>query len=79
MYIKELKGYKPMILLDDIFDKLDNKRVEQLIQLVAENAFGQVFITDTQQDRIEYLLNKISNNYRIFEVCNGTVNEIITL
>lgn len=79
MYIRDLKGYKPLILLDDIFDKLDDKRVEQLIQLVAENTFGQVFITDTQQERIEHLLTKISNNYRIFLIKNGAVTEIPNL
>lgn len=79
MYIKELKGFKPLILLDDIFDKLDHKRVEQIIQLMVENNFGQVFITDTQQERIEHLLTKISNSYKIYQIRNGIANELSTL
>lgn len=76
MFIRNIKGYKPLILLDDIFDKLDDKRVEQLIRLVAENTFGQVFITDTQLERIEHLLSRLPNDNKIFRVVNGTVSEI---
>ncbi|MBE0638771.1 MAG: DNA replication/repair protein RecF [Bacteroidales bacterium] len=79
MYIKELKGFKPLILLDDIFDKLDHKRVEQIIQLMVENNFGQVFITDTQQERIEHLLTKISNNYKIYQIKSGTATPLSSL
>lgn len=70
-YISELKGFKPLILLDDIFDKLDHKRVEQIIELVLEDNFGQVFITDTQAERIEHLLTKVSNNSTIYSITNG--------
>lgn len=66
-------GYKPILLLDDIFDKLDEKRVKQLVRLVGEDHFGQVFITDTQRSRIDSLFNDINVEHRVFEVENGTV------
>lgn len=76
VYIQELKGFKPLILLDDIFDKLDNKRVEQLIALVVENNFGQVFITDTQHERIHHLLESISKDFKIYNIAGGIATEI---
>ena len=75
-YIRELKGYKPIMLLDDIFDKLDDKRVEQLIQLTSENNFGQVFITDTQRERIEHLLEKVNADHRIYHIRQGVPAEV---
>jgi DNA replication and repair protein RecF len=75
-YIKELKGYRPIMLLDDIFDKLDDKRVEQLIQLTSENNFGQVFITDTQRERIEHLLDKVNADHRIYHIRQGVPEEV---
>ena len=67
-------GFKPILLLDDIFDKLDDNRVAQLVKLVGNDYFGQVFITDTQRQRIQYLLDNIEGNHRIFEVEKGKVN-----
>lgn len=75
-YIRKLKGFKPLMLLDDIFDKLDDKRVEQLIQLTSKDTFGQVFITDTQRDRIEHLLKTVDAGHKIYEIENGTAREI---
>lgn len=66
-------GFKPILLLDDIFDKLDNNRVAQLVKLVGNDSFGQVFITDTQRMRIQYLLDNIEGNHKIFEVAQGKV------
>jgi DNA replication and repair protein RecF len=75
-YIKKLKGYKPILLLDDIFDKLDDKRVEQLIQLSSEDNFGQVFITDTQRERVEHLLEKVNADHKIYQIANGQAKEV---
>lgn len=75
-YIKNLKDYKPILLLDDIFDKLDDNRVEQLIQLSSEDNFGQVFITDTQRERIEHLLEKVQADHKIYHVTNGAVEKV---
>ena len=58
-----VKGLKPILLLDDIFDKLDACRVEQLLKLVIDEGFGQVFITDTHVDRIPSILKDIHPNF----------------
>lgn len=75
-YIQKICGYKPILLLDDIFDKLDSDRVEQLIKLLAENSFGQVFITDTNPIRINNVLNKIEGEYYHFSVNNSVINKL---
>ncbi len=72
-YTRDIKGFKPILLLDDIFDKLDETRVEQIVKLVSENSFGQVFITDTQQDRILRVMKSLCIEHRIFRVDRGTV------
>ena len=66
-------GFKPILLLDDIFDKLDDNRVAQLVKLVGNDHFGQVFISDTQRQRIQYLLDNIEGTHKIFEVEQGNV------
>lgn len=66
-------GYKPILLLDDIFDKLDDNRVSQLVRLVGNDHFGQVFITDTQRQRIKYLMDNTVVNHKIFNVNNGII------
>ena len=65
-FMKEISGFKPILLLDDIFDKFDKSRVRQIIELVAENHFGQIFITDTNQDRLEKILKEINIPHHIF-------------
>lgn len=72
-YTRDIKGFKPVLLFDDIFDKLDDKRVHQVIRLVSENSFGQVFITDTQRSRIEKLFRQVDIDHRIFEINEGKV------
>jgi DNA replication and repair protein RecF len=76
-YTRQVKGSKPILLLDDIFDKLDGLRVEQIIRLVGEDGFGQVFITDTQRDRIAGIFSKIEIDHKIFEIVDGSINESI--
>lgn len=63
----------PLVLLDDIFDKLDAGRVEQIVKLVSGDNFGQIFITDTNRDHLDQILQKIEGDYRLFEVENGVV------
>jgi DNA replication and repair protein RecF len=65
----------PILLLDDLFDKLDAKRVEQIIQLVSQPAFGQIFITDTNRKYLDEILAGIQHNYKLFYVNNGIINE----
>ena len=69
-------GYKPILLLDDIFDKLDDQRVMKLVRLVGDDHFGQVFITDTQQQRVERLFENTGIDNKIFEVEKGRIKEI---
>ncbi len=64
----------PLLLLDDIFDKLDATRVEQIVSLVSEEAFGQIFITDTNRDHLNQILASSSPDYKIFHVNNGCIN-----
>ena len=64
----------PLLLLDDIFDKLDATRVEQIIRLVASRQFGQIFITDTNRDHLDQILSHGEFDYKLFHVANGEIN-----
>ena len=66
----------PLLLLDDIFDKLDARRVEQIVKLVGSDDFGQIFITDTNREHLDQILASSEHDYRIFHVENGDINEI---
>lgn len=72
-YLAEQKGIKPLLLLDDIFDKLDEERVKQIIRLVSEENFGQVFITDTNREHIDEILQTHVVEYKIYQVEDGNV------
>lgn len=66
----------PLLLLDDIFDKLDAKRVEKIVQLVSGKNFGQIFITDTNRDHLDSILSNGNFDYKIFFVRNGEFQEL---
>lgn len=66
----------PLLLLDDIFDKLDASRVEQIVKLVAGDRFGQIFITDTNRGHLDNILHKVGGDYRMFRVEQGVVTEM---
>jgi len=74
-YTRQKMGFKPILLFDDIFDKLDDKRVSQIVELVSTENFGQVFITDTQTQRIESIFKKIDIDHKIFSVIKGQAKE----
>ena len=63
----------PLLLLDDIFDKLDTFRVERIVRLVSGRHFGQIFITDTNRDHLDSILKQGDGNYRIFFVDDGKI------
>ena len=63
----------PLLLLDDIFDKLDAQRVEQIVRLVASDNFGQIFITDTNRDHLDQILSNTTLDYKIFHVEHGEI------
>ncbi len=67
------KGYKPLLLLDDIFDKLDDSRIKKLLAMVSEEAFGQIFITDTERSRVEKIFEEIQVECRIFDIEKGNI------
>lgn len=73
MFTKSKKGYKPLLLLDDVFDKLDILRIQQLMKLVSKNEFGQIFITDTSLDRVAKIFEEINVDIKYFEIENGHV------
>lgn len=58
----------PLLLLDDIFDKLDSDRVERIVEIVSASGFGQIFVTDTNRDHLDKILARSGGDYKIFEV-----------
>lgn len=63
----------PLLLLDDIFDKLDSHRVEQIVKLVSGDGFGQIFITDTNREHLDRILDSVSYDYKLFDVKGGEI------
>ena len=66
----------PLLLLDDIFDKLDAHRVEQIVRLVSGPNFGQIFITDTNRDHLDQILSGSGFDYRLFTVDDGCISAV---
>ncbi|UII33356.1 DNA replication and repair protein RecF [Fulvivirga ulvae] len=73
--IKTLKGYKPILLLDDIFDKLDSSRIKQLVSMIADQTFGQIFITDAREERTKEMLIELNIDALFYHIDKGTVKE----
>ena len=71
--LKQSMPTTPILLLDDIFDKLDAERVEQIVKLVGSDDFGQIFITDTNRDHLDQILSATSHDYQLFNVENGEI------
>ncbi|HET6557415.1 MAG TPA: DNA replication/repair protein RecF [Prolixibacteraceae bacterium] len=72
-FMKEISGLTPILLLDDIFDKLDAGRVEQIVKLVADDHFGQIFITDTNREHLDTMIASLDAEFRIFNISEGQV------
>ncbi|MBP5742576.1 MAG: DNA replication/repair protein RecF [Paludibacteraceae bacterium] len=75
-FLKETSASTPLLLFDDIFDKLDSSRVSQIIRLVSEDTFGQIFITDTNREHIDEILGMLDYESKIFSVGGGEVSLI---
>jgi DNA replication and repair protein RecF len=75
-YIKRKAGFSPILLLDDIFDKFDADRVEQIIRLVGNHRFGQIFITDTHQNRLQEILSSHKTDYKLFRIAENGIIEV---
>lgn len=72
-FLKRAHNFSPLLLLDDIFDKLDSKRVKEIIRLVSGETFGQIFITDTNREHLDELLSQLQQSARIFSVKDGKI------
>lgn len=72
-FMKQISGLTPILLLDDIFDKLDKERVEQIVKLVADDHFGQIFITDTNREHLDQMIVGLETESRIFTISSGNV------
>ncbi|MCC9165337.1 DNA replication/repair protein RecF [Pontibacter harenae] len=68
--------HKPLLLLDDIFDRLDEKRITKLMEMVAAHTFGQIFLTDTHLERTDKILEGLSESILRFDVKEGAVKVI---
>jgi DNA replication and repair protein RecF len=73
-FLDKQNGFKPILLLDDIFDKLDDQRVTKLMQMISNHDFGQVFITDTNVNRVEKVFNEIGVVIQLFKVKGGEID-----
>ncbi|MBQ9702527.1 MAG: DNA replication and repair protein RecF, partial [Bacteroidales bacterium] len=69
-------GFAPMLLLDDVFDKLDYTRISNLISMVAGQDFGQIFITDTDQERLRGIVDRITEDRAYFETRKGAFTRV---
>ena len=67
-FVKQQSGVHPILLLDDIFDKLDENRVAQIISLVDDENFGQLFISDTHAERTETIIKQVHQSYKLFKL-----------
>lgn len=72
-WLHRMSGVKPLLLLDDIFDKLDADRVNQIVAIVRGDMFGQVFITDTNREHIDDILKLQHTEYKLFKVEQGEI------
>ena len=70
---RTVSNTSPLLLLDDIFDKLGAQRVEAIVQLVSGDNFGQIFITDTNRDHLDQILRRLNGDYKLFYVENGEI------
>ena len=69
--LRKKNGFKPLLLLDDIFDKLDEKRMSKIMSMVAGHAFGQIFVTDAHFGRIREVFRDIDSKQVVYNIVNG--------
>ena len=74
-FLKRTHNLSPLLLLDDIFDKLDSNRVKKIVELVSGETFGQIFITDTNREHLDSILLQLSQQSTIFNVENGKITQ----
>jgi DNA replication and repair protein RecF len=74
-FLKQVHACNPILLLDDIFDKLDANRVSKIIQMVSGDNFGQIFITDTNREHLVGILHQLPQENRVFLVNETGINK----
>jgi DNA replication and repair protein RecF len=67
-FVKKQSGEKPILLFDDIFDKLDESRVSKIVEMVNQEEFGQLFISDTHPERTEKIVKTTHQSYKLFNL-----------
>jgi DNA replication and repair protein RecF len=67
-FIKQQSGVLPILLFDDIFDKLDETRVEKIVKMIDDKVFGQIFISDTHPERTEAIVKATHQSYKMFNL-----------
>ena len=72
-FLKRMGSTTPILLLDDIFDKLDGQRMEQIIKLVSGDRFGQIFLTDTNREYLDLIIKTLQHSYSLFSVEDGEI------
>lgn len=77
-FLKNAVGQAPILLLDDLFDKLDSHRVENLLSIVSSDSFGQIFITDTHFDFFSDYLGRFEKGYKLFQIEQGKIESYPT-
>ncbi len=75
-FLRETTGMRPLLLLDDIFDKLDAGRVERIMTLVTGDGFGQIFITDTNREHLDEIVGRTGGDYRLWNVESGGFSQL---
>jgi DNA replication and repair protein RecF len=78
-YLEQEKKIRPILLLDDIFDKLDAKRVAKLLQLLHQENFGQVFITDTDEIRVANIIREFDADFRHYRIDFGSAHPVVPM
>lgn len=73
-FLEDATGMRPLLLLDDVFDRLDARRVERLVEVVSGDGFGQIFITDTNRDHLDNIMERTGGNHRSWLVTDGVFN-----
>jgi DNA replication and repair protein RecF len=76
LFLRETSQTTPILLLDDIFDRLDTSRVEEIVKLVSSSDFGQIFISDTNRESLDEILSTTDHDYHIYKVENGDISRV---
>lgn len=76
VFLQQNGNTPPILLLDDIFDKLDALRVEQIVKLVSGDRFGQIFITDTNRNYLDEIVLHVGNNFHFYSVTQGSIEKL---